>query len=328
VPDPDQPEVCVVIPTRNRAGRLGRSLAAALGQEDVDVEVVVVDDGSTDATPYWLAQVASLGVRTVRHPVGRGLPQARNAGIAAARGRWIAFLDDDDLWSPRKLRVQLDALARTDASWGYAAAVLVGDDLAPFGSEPSPDPDDLLDRLLVEQVIPAGSSNVIVRADVVRRLGGFDEGLANLADWDLWLRLAAELRPAASPGVLVACVQHDDNMHGRQDLHRFFAELDSFVARHAALRSARGLVFDERPFVQWVAEARTRAHRPWSAGLVHVRDGLRHRDPVSAWRAARSLFDPRSLRSRLGGGPLPSPPWLMEYAARTGPGRGQERKDA
>jgi glycosyltransferase involved in cell wall biosynthesis len=324
--DPDQPEVSVVIPTRNRSGRLGRSLAAALGQEDVRVEVVVVDDGSTDATPYWLAQVASRGVRTVRHRVGRGLPQARNAGIAVARGPWIAFLDDDDLWSPRKLRVQLDALAATDASWGYAGALLVADDLVPFGSEPSPSCDGLLDRLLVQQVIPAGSSNVIVRADVVRRLGGFDEGLANLADWDLWIRLAVELPPAASPDYLVACVQHGDNMHGRQDLRRFFAELDAFVARHQARRDARGLVFDERPFVQWVAEARTRAHRPWSAGLVHIRDGLRHRDPGSARRAVRSLFDPRSFRSPVDGGRPPAPPWLVAYGEGL-PERPQEGND-
>lgn len=307
----EPPEVTVVIPTLNRRRRLERSLGGALGQEDVDVEIVVVDDGSSDATPDFLAGVASDRVRSVRHEQPRGLPQARNAGIGQGRGRWIAFLDDDDLWAPRKLRLQLDAAAR-GSGWVYGSALYVDDGLSPYALDPAPDPDSVLDGLLVQQVMPAGSSNVMVRADVLAELGGFDETLAHLADWDLWTRLAVSSPGAACPEIVLACVQHGDCMHGSQTPAGFRRELARLVAKHDALRSSRGLIFDERPFMQWVAEGQVRAGRPWSAATVQVRDGFRHRDPASARRAVRAFLGADPLRRSNTG--LPRPAWLAAYA--------------
>ena len=92
-----EPEVTVVIPTSNRWQLLSTcALASADAQVDVDHEVIVVDDGSSDETPARLAE--RHDVRVVRHRTRLGVSRARNSGIAAARGEWIAFLDDDDLW--------------------------------------------------------------------------------------------------------------------------------------------------------------------------------------------------------------------------------------
>src|SRR2546427_7128355 len=102
-------EVTVVIPTRNRSRLLPVAVASALGQEDVEVEVVVVDDASTDETPDLIADLADERVRVLRLSTRHGVARARNIGIAEARGGWLAFLDDDDIWGPRKLRWQLDA---------------------------------------------------------------------------------------------------------------------------------------------------------------------------------------------------------------------------
>src|SRR5918992_1308501 len=95
-----RPEVSVVIPTRNRRNTVLGAIESARRQEDVAVEVVVVDDGSTDGTEAAVSAVE--GVRVIRHPVSRGVAAARNAGISAAAADWIAFLDDDDLWAPWK----------------------------------------------------------------------------------------------------------------------------------------------------------------------------------------------------------------------------------
>src|SRR5687767_2206546 len=102
--------VTVVVPTRNRRAVLALTLGTIVRQRgDVDVRVVVVDEGSSDDTPAYLAAVAGDGVRVVRHDEPKGLAAARNAGIELADTRWIAFCDDDDLWAPDKLDAQLDA---------------------------------------------------------------------------------------------------------------------------------------------------------------------------------------------------------------------------
>ena len=106
---PAAPQISVVIPTHGRWPLLQRALQAALGQQDVEVEVVVVDDGSPDETAARLAQIDDARLRVVHHAVATGVSRARNDGIAAARAPWLAFLDDDDLWAPRKCADQLAA---------------------------------------------------------------------------------------------------------------------------------------------------------------------------------------------------------------------------
>ena len=141
---------------------------------------------------------ASRGSHIGRDVAG-GAAAARNDGIDAARGEWIAFLDDDDAWAPRKLRVQLDAVRSAGADFAYAAVVTVDDRGRALYTSAPPAPERLAADMIAKSGIPAGSSNVLVRTELVRRLGGFDEQLANLDDWDLWIRLA-------SAGVAVAFV--------------------------------------------------------------------------------------------------------------------------
>src|ERR1044071_7041476 len=102
------PRVSVVIPTRDRAHLLQRTLASVLKQSIDSLEVIVVDDASNDAAST-AAAAAHPRVRLLRNPEPSGVSVARNRGIAAARGDWIAFCDDDDLWAPSKLQQQLSA---------------------------------------------------------------------------------------------------------------------------------------------------------------------------------------------------------------------------
>ena len=298
------PGASVVIPTRDRWKWLRSSLAAALGQQDVDVEVVVVDDGSRDETPARLADYGDPRVTVVRHGQSQGLARARNAGIARARGRWIAFLDDDDLWAPDKLARQIAAAEAAGAGWAYARAVLVDDQRAVIGTVPFPDADETTRRLPRWNLVPVGASNVIARADLVERVGAFDEQLTHLADWDLWMRFSAAAPVAACPDVLVAYTMHSSNMHSA-DTATAYGELERL--------EARGVDADRVLFARWVAWGHRRAGRRLAASRVYLASAVRDRDPGNAKRAARALLGARPLRRGRVEATAPDPGWLAAY---------------
>ena len=215
------PDVTVVIPTRDRWDLLRTTLRSVLEQRDVDLEVVIVDDGSS-RSPSSVPDLDDPGVRVVRHDRSRGVAAARNAGIAKAAGTWIAFLDDDDVWAPDKLNAQLGAAEAADAAFAYTGVLLVRDDNGAVALAEPPPPDELAELLQSYDAIPAGASNVLVRTELIRSVGGFDLDFRHLADWDLWIRLAAAGAGAACPRPLVSlstpCAQHA--LHGGGSLPR------------------------------------------------------------------------------------------------------------
>jgi glycosyltransferase involved in cell wall biosynthesis len=320
----DAPDATVVIPTRDRWPVLSRAaLASARAQEQVDVEIIVVDDGSTDGTADHVSQLGDERVRVLRHEQSRGVAAARNAGIAAARGRWISFLDDDDLWSPRKLRAQLDAAAQADAVFAYTAGAAVDEDHTFLFNVAAPDAATITTQLLQWNVIWCGCSNVAARADVVHELGGFDAELAQLADWDLWIRLALAGPAAATPDVHCAYTIHERNMllTAREDV---FPEFERLVRKHAAPAEAHGVQLDGARFARWVAMGHRRAGRRRLAATTYLGAAFRHHDPGSALRAAGALLGepalrvgrkavPPDRRSRLVKLPAVEPAWLAAY---------------
>jgi glycosyltransferase involved in cell wall biosynthesis len=315
-------EVTTVVATRDRWEMLSRAaLPSALSQEDVDHEVIVVDDGSRDATSDRLAGLAEPRLRVIRHDHPLGVAKARNAGIAAARGTWVGFLDDDDLWSPRKLRLQLDAAAAADAEFAYARALAVDEQRRPLFGFPLPPPEGLAARLLRWNHLAAGGSNVVVRGDLVRRLGGFDERLFQLADWDLWIRLALAGKPTACPETLVGYVVHDESMLliDRRDV---FDEMDYLVSKHRPASEQLGVEFDRALFSRWVARGHRRAGRRVLAARTYLDGARRHRDAGAVIRAFGALLGERAnaawrVAAAAGGSgaeaPGPEPEWLARY---------------
>jgi glycosyltransferase involved in cell wall biosynthesis len=298
------PEVTVVIPTRDRRAVLERTLGAALAQVDVELEIVVVDDGSDDGTSTYLADHPDPRVRAVRHAQSRGVAAARNSGIGAAAAAWIAFLDDDDLWAPRKLRAQLDAAAARDAGFVYGAVVIVDEQLRVLrGPLAGPDPDVVAEDLLRSNPMPGGCSNPMARADLVRQVGGFDEDLLQLSDWDLWIRLAGAARCARADDCLVAYVRHPANMivTGRNDV---FAELDRMVAKHGP---AMAREVNRLEIARWVAWGRWRSGSRRDAARVYSEALMRDANRRDIALLARQLA--RRLRPRPA---VPAPAWLEQ----------------
>jgi glycosyltransferase involved in cell wall biosynthesis len=291
------PEVTVVIPTRDRWTLLASAaLPAALGQEDVDVEVVVVDDGSSDETTERLAELTDPRLRIVRHAESRGVARARNAGIAIARGEWLAFLDDDDVWSPRKLRLQLDAAEAAAAPFVYGGAAAVAEDRSWLYSLAPTDPAVLARTLLSRNVLWGGCSNVVARTALVRQAGGFDEALFQLADWDLWIRLTQAAPAAACPDVLVGCIVHPGSMllTSRDDV---LDELRYLEEKHRWTREASGVRVDRALFRRWVASGHLRAGRRARAARIFLAGAVRDHDPAGILRAVAALLGERASGS-------------------------------
>jgi glycosyltransferase involved in cell wall biosynthesis len=182
------PLVTVIIPTYNRAWCLQEAADSVLAQEFKDFELIVVDDGSTDATAALLAAYGDR-VRVLRQ-ANRGVSAARNAGIAAARGKLIAFLDSDDIWLPRKLSAQVhffqshpDALIhQTEELW-----VKNGRRVNPGQRHRKRNGMIFAPSLELCLVSP---SAVMVRRALFDRVGLFDESLPACEDYDLWLRVS------------------------------------------------------------------------------------------------------------------------------------------
>ena len=206
--------VSVIIPTYNYARYLPEAIDSALAQTHAPFEAIVVDDGSTDDTPRVLAAYADR-VRAIRQP-NQGPSAARNAGIAAARGEYVAFLDADDLWRPRKLERQL---ARFDAD-DALGLVHCGSETVDAGGRTV---GFLLDGLegsvgtemlrLDREVIQAPGSSVVVPRRIAEEAGGFDVRLQRSEDWEFAYRVAARARVGYVAEPLVVYRLHGGGIH-------------------------------------------------------------------------------------------------------------------
>lgn len=220
--------VSVIIPTHNRAEVLGRAIASVLGQTWTDLELIVVDDGSTDATARVLAEFDDPRL-TGMHQENKGVSSARNRGIAASSGRLIALLDSDDSWMPDKLEKQVRfmaesgfAICQTDEIW-----IRNGQRVNPRFKHAKP-AGWFLERSL-ELCLISPSCVMFTRA-LWNELGPFDERLPACEDYSLWLRVGVRYPVGLVPEALVVKTGgHADQLSRRiigLDLYRVYAMLD------------------------------------------------------------------------------------------------------
>lgn len=284
-----QPDVSVIIPTRDRRDRLRLTLRSALGQRGVAFEVVVVDDGSLDGTARMVESFGDARVRVVRNEVSLGESGARNRGIEEARGAWVAFLDDDDLWAPDKLALQLGVLRATKRSWAYGGEVVIDGDLNVLHGSPPPTPDEVAAALDRHNAVPASASNVVVASELLARVGSFDPELRRTPDWDMWLRLVRAGPPAYVNRPIVAICVHPGNMSRDMDL--LFDELDVLAARYQ-------ISVDRARHHRWAAWSSMSDGRRGDAFRQYLRAAAAG-DAASIGRALVALLPPR-LRPRRG----------------------------
>jgi glycosyltransferase involved in cell wall biosynthesis len=203
-------DISVVLLTYNRAAWLERALRGALAQTRPPLEIIVVDNGSTDGTPEVLRRAAAADprVRVLTLSAADGISAARNAGASLARGTYLAFLDDDDQWHPTQLEQQVQRLAdHPEAVLVYVLASLVDDRGRPLGVMPAGTPRNTYAELCRADFI-CGVSVVLLRAEAFRAVGGFRPSLEGAEDYDLWLRLSQRGRILAVTEPLTTYQRH------------------------------------------------------------------------------------------------------------------------
>lgn len=196
--------ISVIIPTFNRARCVLRAVESAANQTYPDIEIIVVDDGSTDGTaPLLRTYACRHPFRFIESGANEGAPAARNRAIAISNGRWVAFLDSDDIWHARKLERQVAALVAAGPEFGacYTALADYDDTGRLCGMSRAIDQGDLRAGLMTHNLV-GSTSSVVVRRDLLREVGGFAPGLKSCQDWELWLRLAERTKFACVPEIL------------------------------------------------------------------------------------------------------------------------------
>ncbi|MGH8528227.1 MAG: glycosyltransferase family 2 protein [Nevskiales bacterium] len=228
--------VSVILPTYNRRSLLPRAIQSVLAQTHRELELIIVDDGSTDGTDE-LVQRYAAGDRRLRYlamPKRGGPAAARNTGIRAAQGSWIAFQDSDDEWRPSKLEKQLRAVNSSDTG-----LVCCGYQLSHF-DEPLRDlrPNDSMrtaPRMPLEVLygLPFIAPTWLVRREVFAQLGGFDETLPNLEDWEFTFRVYPHFGFGFVDEALVVKYSSHDS-HDANPAARLIS-FEQILAKHGAL---------------------------------------------------------------------------------------------
>jgi glycosyltransferase involved in cell wall biosynthesis len=297
--------VSVVIPTYNRAGTVVQAVRSVLAQRFEDLELIVVDDGSTDDTASRLAAIPDERLRYVRGPHA-GVSAARNLGVRHATGALVSFLDSDDLWCSDKLAHEVDVIAahpevdvvfsdlekrhgdRVIPSFMRATDVfsrrLTG---AAPGAVHLLGPRDL--RICLLQEVPIKPSALTLRRSAIDRVGGFDEGWSSSEDWELLLRLARTHRFAYIDRPLAVLHISADSLH----------VMDQTRGETAMIR----LLARERAELNGDAEA-----------LAAVRRGLVTRVKHFGWHYVRRGQRFRACRVFLNGFALTGAPGLLARA--------------
>ena len=222
--------VTIIIPAYNSAKYLKDAVRSAQLQNHRHLEIIIIDDGSTDGTAEVAAQLAADDprVRVIIQP-NRGPSAARNTGLRQAAGDFVSFLDSDDTLHPLKVSQQLIALEDPGVGLVFCDYYTSNEDLVPLAiSKTRPQLEDIRDQLALQNVFPVHAA--MVRRGVVARVGTFDESLPSAEDWDFWVRCGEVATMVHAPGALCCYRRHTSQAHN--DRRRMRSSQISVVRKH------------------------------------------------------------------------------------------------
>jgi glycosyltransferase involved in cell wall biosynthesis len=262
------PIVSVVIPTYNRAALLGRSIRSVLGQCYRDFELIVIDDGSTDETPLVVTSFGDQRIRYLPLPRNTGAGAARNAGIRAARGTFLAFQDSDDEWLPSKLSKQMSAFESGSARLGMVYSdmqMILKDGTADYFAAPSVLSESLINPATrFYQVHNLGIQSAVIKRQYLDEAGHFNEELPAFEDLEMFIRLSrrCDFRHLREPLVKYYATQGIS-----QDLYARWLSRKSMLKLYYRELLSHNPVFLLNE-VRWLCTLRRKAARARRAGAA------------------------------------------------------------
>lgn len=190
------PTVSVIIPTYNRANLVGKAIKSVLSQTYQDFEIIVIDDGSTDNTEETVKSFNNFKIRYICHSDNRGISAARNTGIRASRGEYIALLDSDDEWLPEKLDKQIKILQDGPPELGvvYSDLLYIDENGKNMNKLRNPKKEGYIYEDLLGENCIGPPSTLLIRKECFHKVGLFDDLVNGMEDWDLSIRIAKYYR--------------------------------------------------------------------------------------------------------------------------------------
>lgn len=300
---PNQPLISVIIPCYNQARFTKEAINSALNQTYPHVEVILVNDGSTDDTAKMAAEYRDK-VKYI-YQRNAGTAAARNTGIRNSKGHLIALLDHDDIWLPYKLEYQLPYfMNNADVGMVYTGVRVFNAYTREITSDALPN--QYLDVHDLLEWCPVPGSTSVFRRDILDKVGLFDESLSGADDWDMWIRIAKQHKIIGCKYILTESRTHSDNLKSDQEKQWIYcmALLDKHRMIHVncqlcrkAIKKARAEVRDRyRGKTSIKSNEAFHGKRYYEAFLWRIR-GLR-RDPGALAKLPRRIVDIIRTRCR------------------------------
>jgi glycosyltransferase involved in cell wall biosynthesis len=259
------PSISIIIPAFNAASYIAETLNSVLAQTFADLEVIVVDDGSSDHTAKIVEQIARTDKRVILlSQLNAGVAAARNAGIKVAQGEWLAFLDADDIWYPEKLDRQLQCFQQSDSSVGlvYCWSALIQETSDLTGGYIAFDFRGNVCPALTYLNFIGNASAPLIRRSVIDAVGGFDSTLRaqqaqGCEDWDFYMRIAERYTFEVVPEFLVGYRQQSAAMsrNATSMINSYTLIMERWRANHPELppqlfRWSQSLFYQHLAFLQ------------------------------------------------------------------------------
>ena len=288
--------ISVIIPTYNAARLLARGISSVLEQTEKVNDIIVVDDGSRDDTSQVVSRFGSV-VTYITQQNG-GPAKARNAGLRAARGEWIAFLDADDWWLPNKISLQVEAVRNSPKTSLVYTGLRIVDEDGNFKYESNTPAEELWPQLRWRN--PIAPSCVLARRDALLEIGGFNENLWGCEDWEAWL-LMRRKAPFLNVPDAVTCYRVAPTSLSSNPAHMFkdFAKmLDTSLL--SDLSGYQRIVWRRRilSYQAYSAAMNTREHGAHAQGLQFLLKSLAQW-PSPLWQPKRYVALALTLRQYL-----------------------------